>query len=105
MELQWQSRSYKSSTRGMKIKSSATRETWSFGEGPVAESFDFFLRKISNTCAKHINICNVGDGDWLVRNYELDKEPPDPASSQPHASTSEIDSDDFDYGALIDRND
>ena len=65
--------------------------------------------KTSNTCEKHIAICNDGAGDWLVHNFELNKDwfcaLPDSASSERHASISERVSDDFDCGAFMDRHD
>ena len=83
-----------------------TRKTSHFGEGAMAYSVDYFwkIRKQKTSIrAKHTStFCNVGAEEWLLHNFgELS----DSASSEPYASTSESDSDDFDCGALMDQND
>ena len=87
------------------------RETWWLGEVEKSESFEHFgrIRKRNlNTHEKHTDTCNVGARDSLVHRFELNKdwffELPDSVSSD-GGSTSESDSDEFDCGALMDRND
>ena len=61
-------------------------------------------RKISNMCEKHIDKSNVGAGNWLVHNFELNNDCgfcQVPDSSEPYASLRETDSDAFDYGAIM----
>ena len=67
---------------------------------------------ISNTCAKHIEDRKVGARDLIAQNFELSRDfiyigdlPDSPDSSVYSPSTNESDMDDFDYGALMDRND
>ena len=92
IEFQWRSSyqvkfkdpstSYSSSTRGAMTKNveesrlsranprisvKAQRHTHSIFSGRSGS-------KISSTCEKHIDICNDGAGDWLVHNFDLNKD-------------------------------
>ena len=63
----------------------------------------------SNTCEEHFDTCKAGAAKWIVHNFETNndlgfQELEDTESSDGRP-TSESDSDDFDYGALMDRND
>ena len=114
IEHQWKSRPYAFSKNILKIK--AVLESW-----PSRDTFrkvrwldhTFFSgalqSNISNTCAKHIEDCKVGATNLIPQNFELNRlyigEPPASTDSSVYAPSSKTESDDFDCGAVIDRND
>ena len=92
----------------------ATRETSRFGEGPLAHPYRLLQEQQEATSQIRARIAwtiaNVGAEVWLVHSFKLKKDCgfgvlPDSASSEPYASASESDSDVFDCGAVMDRND
>ena len=105
-KLQWQPRSYASSTCGMKTKNS--EESWQSRAKLQGSATGRWLdlsrtsggsgRKTSNTSEKRIDTGNVGAGDWLVHNLTKHGlwfgELPDSATSELYASTSESGPDD-----------
>ena len=114
IKLQWQSRSCNMSTRSTKMKSSVpTRETSWFGEGPMAEPFENF-RRIGRRNLHHVRKLHGQLQCWSRRlaraQFRMEQRlwfqelPDQHRASSMHPCTSESDSDDFDYGALMDRN-
>ena len=116
INLPCQSRSYSSSILGMQMKNS--EESWQSRAAPQGSAKAQWLNllstsggagsKISNKNEKHVDICNVGVGYWLVHTFKpntdcvfLNCQTLHQANHVHHPKKS--DSDNFDDGAPIDR--